>query len=230
MKVGVCINEVVNLGSGWNRLLIELPDLVLQNLTKNKFDKQVLLCPAVKQSLRNTFAVRAPFDMRVVVDRSTGYTLLEANPTNGDGVRLPLNFNENSKSMTLEFPSFSLLSNQDTDVEVLYPVYDTSEFTENFSVAMGRFNIHKWIRPLGVGIIPLKDSIDITIPKGTVLMYIRITPKDNSTVKLVWVEESTDIATVKNACLSVKKFVKTHSLIDLYTMYTRAYKLKKWKL
>lgn len=205
-------------------VLAEEPVRVIDILNK---EAHYFKCPAIINYFKNVFAIKAPCNMQLYVNKTTNEIWLKATDTD---IHLDaITFHKNSKdTISISIPSLTFVTNEkNLEIEQLPPSMHPSELSSKVSFFSGTFEISSWVRPVEVALVLNEDITEVFIPKGTVLTYVKF--KTKSDVKLVKVD-ATEIDRVVQACLFVKQFIKAHNLKNLYLMYKNSYNKKKWKI
>jgi hypothetical protein len=199
---------------------------------------EYLMCPAFKEFCKNTFVIKAPFDMTITIDQKNSIVNTSFNQlvydltTFSRGFQELDRFEKNKFLLTLP-PAYIFYSDDDMEIESFScPLsLDTLSPQQNFRVIPGRFNISKWIRALDFTIEIDKDVSEIKIKEGDILFCVRFIPKKDDKVVLERKSLSQNIINVFSACTAVKLFQRNLPLNRLYQIaepFLNLYRRKKW--
>ena len=194
--------------------LLDFPLIsVLSDLKKIGFDKLYLQCPAVADHLKNTFAVRAPFNFDIKINPKSKFPLTPP-PGKREKITItPRNIDQHLYNMHYGLFPFSSTSIELTQLPANYHIND---FTRNTTILGGKFNINKWYRPLIPTFILHKPEIRIS--RGDVLYYIKI--NSNKKVNLKSYSLTPELRELSKKCLRLKKYQLGLGLKTMYKLFT----------
>lgn len=225
----------VNWFSLHNNNAIELSTIPLDRVTNDILDNDPnyghYLCPAFMDSLKDTYIIRSPFNLKLS---------LYYNPSNGEfqysgeGVEDHIRMRSEFPIPKTKYISFTVnhffqffTDNETIEIEQLPALYHRNSFTEQTQVITGRFNIGKWYRPIETAscIVPYRENVEINIKKGDALSYVRF----NQPVILNRITDSKKITEILNlitACTALKRTNPKLSLKSMYELF-KPFKPKK---
>ena len=212
-----------------NILFLE-PESLFKYVVENRKWCPYKTCPGFIDMVKNTFVVKAPYDITAEFDRDT----MKMRVNQGQFVydrfcanRLPAIHFEDPVLATLP-PRYVMWSDDDVEIQVLPMMF--SKEPMRWNIIPGTFNISKWIRPIDFS-FELHDGQDrITIKRGEPLFCIKFVTKDNSKVTLERVSFDGDIDNALMSCIMVKERVTNLPLAVLYDMakdFVNLFKKKK---
>jgi len=186
--------------------------------SKRKNTVGIEKCPAIKEMCKNTYAIKAPYDLTLEVTNDGGFntsvsrdffeSLCNWRGNVGNGTDI--------YSATLP-PSYLFYSKSSVKIESIPAFLQSNKSIENVNLIPGTFNIGKWIRPLDFTIEIKNPKDPVTIKRGDIIFYVRFITEDGSKVEL---ERSNDnsIHEVSFTCTSVKERIRNLTLPKLYEM------------
>ena len=194
VKWMISTNAAYNLlhAMGADNLVAIAPEKVLPNLAKTQPGMLHYTCPAFIDTFKNTYLIRASFDVSIKIDPVERTVQLDKDR---DFVEKYLQHRVNDApadaNVLFSLNQFLLfITDDDMEIETLPSYYHQSEFVDKTMLVSGRFNIKNWIRNVEIASLVKnstpdnKEPIFINVKRGDPLFYIRFHPKDNSTVKL----------------------------------------------
>jgi len=195
------------------------PTPVLKELfSKRKNTAGFFRCPALKEITKNTYAIRAPYDLNFEVTADGGFT---SNVSKEFFESLCIwrgNFGNDIDiyAMTLP-PAYLFYSKSSVKIESIPAFMETNKSIENINLIPGSFNIGKWIRPVDFTFEVKNSKLPITMKRGDIIFYVRFITEDESEIEL---ERSIDnsIYDVSYTCLSVKERIHHMPLYKMYDM------------
>lgn len=202
---------------------------------KNYRTSDYLMCPAFKEFCKNTFVIKAPFDMTIGIDQEKRIVQTSFNQMIFDltvfnrGFQELQPFEKNKYLLTL-LPAYIFYADKDVDVEV-FSCPLSLESPQKFRAVPGRFNISKWIRSLDFTIEIDKDVNELKFKEGEVLFCVRFIPKKDDKIILERKNLSQKLLNVASACTAVKFFQFNTPLEKLYQIakpFLDLHRPKKW--
>jgi len=200
-------------------------------LLTERAEASYLRCPALSNTLKNSFVIIAPFDLTLVYDQETGAVSTDRYGQNfyDDFITVRPSVNKNlpillSISFCYLFFADESIEVQVSDVPLLCP-----ESTRNVRVIPGRFNISKWLRPLEYAIEIIDNTKPVTIKAGDPLFMITFITPNTLPVKLTRKVETPEIGTAIAAFTNLKEIrpnLKLSECYDLASSYIGA--IKRW--
>jgi hypothetical protein len=202
---------------------------------KENRTSEYLLCPAFKDYCKNTFVIKAPFDMTFTIDQKSGRVESSFDQLIFDLTVFNRGFqalepcDKNKYLLTLP-PAYVFYSDDDVEIESFSCPLELNK-KQNFKVVPGRFNISKWIRSIDFSIEIDSDVTELKIREGDILFCVRFIPKKDDKVILERKNLSQKIINVISACTAVKRFQRNTPLQKLYEIaepFLNSYRRKKW--
>lgn len=214
--------------NGATELSTEQLDRVTNDIIENSPDFEHYQCPAFIDSLKDTYIIRSPIDIKIRCNYSKDQFFWQ-------GLQEHISVRTQLPNPQTKYVSFSIAhynyfvsDDEGLEIEQLPAFYHKNDFTDKTQLVIGKFNIGQWYRPLEVAscIIPDQNEVDITINKGDPLSYIRF----NKPVQLNRItdnEEITKIHSLANSCVALKKTNPKLSLKSMYELFKPFRKKKK---
>lgn len=219
-------------GMGADNLVAIPPEKLLTNLAKTQPGMLHYTCPAFIDTFKNTYIVRASFDVSIKIDPVERTVQLDKDR---EFVEKYLQTRTNDAppdgNVLFSLNQFLLfITDDDMEIETIPCYYHQTDFVEKTMLVSGKFNIRNWIRNVEVASLVKnstpnnKDPIIINVKRGDPLFYIRFHPKDNSTVRL---EQEFDFDKIEKyvkynwVTTMVKKTNPHVKLPELYKMFEK---------
>lgn len=234
MKNTVYWNNKVELGSSE---FLTLPLISLeQHLKAKEKEKQTnnlmhgyLACPAAKKTLRNTFVVRAGFDLTLSFENNS-YSL---DTKKVKDARVKAEFLEkflmvrSFKDRLVTFQNDTLLfCEKDLNAIQMQPFLEDSEYAKNTGQIIGEYNISKWYRPIQPTFYCYKDKIEIR--EGDVLFYLMFRGDSDIDLQEYEMTQKMRNSTFSNTALKGYKAMKSMKyLYDFFALRKLDKKLLK---
>jgi hypothetical protein len=216
---------------GGDNLVAIPPERLLSNLAKTQPKMLHYSCPAFLDNFKNTFIIRAPFDISLEVNPNERAIYTDKNAEFSDKyITNRLNNSPSTGDMVFSINNFVLMvTDDDVEAETIPCFYHQSDFVDKTMLVSGRFNIRNWIRPLEAACIiknssPNNQPVTINIKRGDPLFYVRLHPKDGSSVKL---EQETNFDEIEKytkytwVTTTVKQTNPNMKLFDMYKMFEK---------
>jgi hypothetical protein len=182
-------------------------------------------CPALIGYFKNTFVIKSPTDIHLTFDSEKNWI-----GTKNFDQNFYDSFVENRCSVRADSSTPILMSLKlyyyfysETSclVEMLDPTMHCQPCVENMRVIPGSFDISKWFRFLQPVFEVIDPSKPLIIKRGDPLYYVRLVPKDDSKVDLVYKEFNREMFNETNKCMSLKFGLKNLPLKTLYELGKR---------
>lgn len=188
-----------------------------------------LACPAAKQTLSNTFVVRAGFDLTLSFENNS-YSL---DTKKVKDPRVKAEFLEkflmvrSFKDKLITFTHDTLLfCEKNINAIQMQPFLEDSEYAKNTGQIVGEYNISKWYRPIQPTFYCYKDKIEIK--EGDVLFYLMFRGDSDIDLQEYEITEKMQKSTYSNTALKSYKAMKTMKyLYDFFTLRKLDKKLLK---
>lgn len=197
-------------------ILFEEPTPVYKELSPSRDmgSDNYFKCPAFIDLCKNTYVVKAPFDLDVhynqlnetlhISQAQDIYDLYCTNRPKGPNAR---------KIITLP-PRYLFYSDDDIMMESLPCFLQNSKI--KWDLIPGKYNIGKWIRPIDFTIELHDEHHTLHFKKNDPLFYIRFTTKNDDKIELERVEFTKQLYDLGDACTAVKKRQGDTPLKTLY--------------
>jgi len=194
---------------------------MLQLVLKARPGADYIKCPAVVDRLKNTFAIKSPFDFAVDVDEKNNAISTDrfGKKFFDDHVRLRNVGNGRPILMTLP-PAYLFYAHEPVIMELQDLPIILSSASQNTKVVVGEYNIGSWVRPID-WTFELHNQSFIKINRGDALFAVRFRPSNNRPIKLVRKDLTKDLMSKMYGCLQVKRYVNNLNLPALYEMATQ---------
>lgn len=189
-----------------------------------------LKCPAVQDIFKNTYTIKSPFDLTLMVDESGFVQLKDYDQEFFDAFILPRTFvGDKFKSITIKY-YIVFYSESDIVVEQLPAFMEENEFTKNTRLIPGKYNIGRWVRPIEIAfeVCSFSEKKEIKIKRGDALCYIRFLSDEK--LNLSRKEYDEDLDKVVTNCSSLKKYIHGNSLMENYNIANNYLKLMRKKI
>lgn len=175
---------------------------------------EFLGCPAVTDFCKNTYVVRAPFDLTVTYNKLSNELGI-----NRLGQAFFNSFCTLRPDGSIETaPAYLFYAKESVKIETL-PVFLLKSPTADATYYIpGQFDIGKWMRCVVWNFFMKDESQPLTIREGDPLFFVRFTPADGSKVVLERVEYDYRHAKVVDACIGVKHYVPKLPIQKLYAL------------
>jgi|688.fasta_scaffold600327_2 hypothetical protein len=139
------------------------------------------LCPAVRQELLNTFALKFPYDYSLKINRQAG--TYNSDMYDQDFI----NHYVHAKSVEQGLLSFSVnyifFCEEEIEASGTGAHFSENDFVKNTRFIPGRFNIGKWFRPTDCQFLLNDDTNFISMKRGDDWSYIKFDTNENITLK-----------------------------------------------
>jgi len=153
-------------------LLFSDPENILKTLkpTKNANSpmSQYISCSSAKEIYKNTFVLSSPIDSTVNIIKNNDSTYID-----NDSGFWKLNEETIKDRGRLDFDMSYLFFSEESINIAQYPAYlHKTSFMKTSTLAAGKFNIGKWLRPMNMSFILWENENSIVITKNEPLSYI----------------------------------------------------------
>lgn len=177
---------------------------------------QYISCSSAKEMYKNTFVLTSPIDSEVniitknnscFIDNDSGFWQINEE-TIKDRRRIDLDV------------SYLFFSEESIDI-CQYPAYlHQTSFMETSTVASGKFNISKWIRPINISFILWKNKNSIKINKDEPLSYVNFETDKKVILKKFKLTE--EIYSIVQANFIYRNLFPFTSLNNLYDNFIKS--------
>jgi hypothetical protein len=205
----------------------------LKSKEKEKKDNNLmhgyLACPAAKQTLKNTFVVKAGFDITLSFEDNS-YSIDTKKVKDPQVKSEFLNKFFMCRSFKDKLVTFThntlLFCEKNINAIQMHPFLEDSEYARNTGQIVGEYNISKWYRPIQPTFYCYKDKIEIK--EGDVLFYLMFRSEDDVKLKEYEMTSKMERAIYSNTSLKEYKAMKTMKyLYELFTLRKLDKKLLK---
>tara|TARA_R110000765_G_scaffold354476_1_gene444628 strand:- start:68 stop:796 length:729 start_codon:yes stop_codon:yes gene_type:complete len=207
------------------------PEPLLKSVTKEWKGKDaffLLKCPAMTNEMKNTFVIRAPFDITVSWDDEKGFHFTNKAFKNlgqgGFDNFFKLVPNEKSDLMlTINqiftgYGNYLFFADEPTTLQLQPANYHKTKISK-FPFIAGSYEIDKWCRPIILAIINDKKE-DIVIKRNDPLYYVKFYSKKDVVLKRF--EITREIEQIVVGSLTIKKYLQGYSMRRLYDMFMQS--------
>jgi hypothetical protein len=182
-------------------------------------------CPAITGYFKNTFVIKSPTDIHLVFDSEKNWINIKNFDQNFYDSFIENRCDVRADSLTPMLMSLKLhyyfYSETSCLVEVLDPTMHRQSCVENIRVIPGSFDISKWFRFLQPAFEIIDPDKPLIIKRGDPLFYVRLVPKDDSKVDLVYKEFNKEMLNETVKCMGLKSGLKNLPLKTLYELGKR---------
>jgi hypothetical protein len=201
-------------------ILFAEPVPLLKHILETREGTRHIKCPAFIDFTKNMYAIKAPLDMHITVDKENNHiTVHNLPPEVLNRVIMGRGETAHGVPYTLTtVPRYLFYSTGEVFIESMQAFMEANDSVSNLMLVPGTYDISKWIRPVDFSFEVKDDKKDIHIKKGDVIFYVRFRAKDDSKVELERVEESRELNNVVAACTGVKRYMRNVPLKVLYAM------------
>lgn len=209
------------------------PIPVLKFYNQNETSK-IRHCPAYLDSLKNTYVICSPIDYEIQFNREEKWANVITPPTLPNKLFSLRHGQEGVSEYCLFSINFGRLlfvsRKQDVWLEVVDPFMEW-ERKNAVRIVSGKFNIHKWVRPIEFA-FEHKNKIDtIKINRGDPLCYVRFTSKNPADIiALNRIEQNVDDIQDFNRNTDLKNYFPHKSLNFLYELRDKYTAFKKQRI
>ena len=195
-------------------LFFQQPDSLFKAIASEYAGAEFLECYAVQDFCKNTYVVRAPFDITYTFDKATGVLSID---------RLGQTFFNSFCAARTDgsietAPAYLFYAKESVKIETLPMFLLKSPVADAVHYIPGQFDIGRWIRPIVWSFFLKNPDAPLVVRRGEPLFLVRFTPADGSKVEFERVEHDSKLVKVVNACTSAKHYVPKIPLRKLYDM------------
>lgn len=216
---------------GLSDMVYSEPERLLPTLNNPLFQETNLLrCPSFTGCLKNTYVIRAPYDVEFGWDQSS-----QSWKTNWNDERV--------NNFVVRHPQYQVFSlaigyifvsdDENTTMEVRPATYSNSEFIQKTAFISGDLNIGKYLRATDCAFILRPEHQHLRINIGDPLFYVTFKSKKDTKInlnKFYITNEISDLVSEVDAMKRNKSFV-AFKLQDYYNMYVQGgYRKRALKL
>jgi len=189
---------------------------------KTDFIKEYLMCPALTDTMKDTFVVPSPLDLEFGRDENNGLIAQAGSPKANQDLFMTFTEIENGHSeYSIQFLNdhyITVFADKPTMLEFTPPYMHSSKMY-GFG---GRYDIHNWLRPLNF-VLETRDRI--SIKKGEPLAYLRFVTSNK--IKIVYVATDDRYEQIVKGCIHYKLMKPRTSLRDMYNIFSRSRQKQK---
>jgi hypothetical protein len=189
------------------------PEPAFKYLVNTRGQPDYLRCPGLTNYLKNTFIIRSPYDLSIIVDAAGNVTTDRFGQdffNQNISVRPPTSPKDNL--IIQSFPKYLFVS--DSKKPVVVSVIPWMFKANPFGIVPGSFDITQWVRPVNLAMEVYQPG-PIVFKRGEPLYAVRFEVDD--TVTLERGEYTPDIGKAMVSCLNVQNYVPGLNLKSLYT-------------
>lgn len=192
------------------------PELLGKHIPEKMKLSDYVQCPAFTGTIRNTYALRFPFDFTLKINTQTWN--IESNRPEFVKTYLTPPY-DNSGVLQLHLGTL-FFADKSCVAEQVHPYLHSNSLTQNANVLQGQFDIGKWFRPINLAfrINSTDKEVVIDFNRGDVYSYLRL--HTNEKVNMYEFENTLDINTIMARCVSFKN-AKTQPLKQMYDSFLR---------
>jgi hypothetical protein len=178
------------------------------------FIKEYLMCPALTDTMKDTFVIPSPLDLHFNRDEKGELNVQAGGPLANQDFFWNKTYTTTGQSEnSLQFLSdhfISVFADKPTILE-LTPPYMHSSKLYGFA---GRYDIHSWLRPLS---FVLETAESVYIKRGEPLAYLRFITDHK--IKIVYVDTDDRFQHIIDRCTRYKGIKEKSSLRELYNVF-----------
>jgi hypothetical protein len=203
------------------QVLFSDPVPLYEDLLESRSGSDYLKCPAFIEYCKNTYIVKAAFDMEF--NHQEDFNLIQSSLLSQEFFDDYVNFkadnvNEFNLARLTMPPRYIFWADNETKIEALPPFLQAYKTPSNVNFVPATFDISRWIRPVEYTVMILNLKKSVKIRKGDALFFIRLIPRDGSKIMLERVEYTDRINNMIKSCVCVKFITQNKSLNNLYEM------------
>ena len=181
-------------------------------LEKNK-DQKYLKCPAFVDYLKNTYIIKAPYDIDISIDE-TGFVKTNKFTQEFFEKNITWEQKEKNKFVFQVMPRYFFVTKSKLSVKIsVSPML----FQKNdFAIIPGEFDISKWIRPINCAFEVFDTPTTISFKREQPIYMVKFETYNNEPVELKQKIINQDISFAGLSCAIVKDFLPRKNLNYLY--------------
>ncbi len=201
-------------------LLYSDPENILKTLKPSKNARgagsQYISCSSAKEMYKNTFVLSSPIASTVniiknnnqnFIDNESGFWQLNEETVN------------NRNRIDLDV-SYLFFSEESMNISQYPPYLHKTNFMNTSTVAAGKFNISKWLRPINVSFILWENENSITINKNEPLSYVNF--ETDKKIILKKFELTEEIYSIVQANFLYRNIFPFTPLNNLYNTFVKS--------
>jgi hypothetical protein len=210
-------------------LLSEKPESLLSYFSKNLFPnnenyKHYMQCPAAQVEFKNTYVVKADFDIEFFIDTNKKIVNFHSSYELGENTKKVFTEN-NYLNLSTDNSLFNILTNlylfseESIQVAQLPPYFHKKDYVatqQNMYLLPGSFDISKWYRPFQASYL-VENSGHIKLKRGDPLYYIRF--NTDQKINLIEYELNDKLIAYAQDCMNVKLYRPLQKFNFLYKMF-----------
>lgn len=189
------------------------PEPAFKYLTTIRDEAEYLRCPALRNFLRNTFVIKAPYNYKLTIDPVNGNVTSDKYGQEFFNINVNVKkpFKPKDKLIIQTFPKYLFMSNHKKPVNV--SVLPWFFKPNNFSVIPGSFDITKWLRPVNLA-LEAHGQLTFDFRRGEPLYCVRFECEDD--VELERIDFDVELQKSMASCVNVQNYVHGLTLKTLY--------------
>lgn len=218
-------------------LLSQKPEPLLSYFSKTLFPnnenyKRYMKCPSAQIELKNTYVVKADFDIEIFINTNEKIANFHSNYDLGDDTKRI--FTENNYiNLSTDNSLFNILthlylfSEESIQVAQLPPYFHKNDYVtaqKDMYLLPGSFDISKWYRPFHASYL-VENTGHVKIKRGDPLYYIRF--NTDQKINLIEYELNDKLISYSQSCLNVKSYRPLQKFNFLYKIFTERNMNKK---
>lgn len=198
-------------------ILFSEPDSLFKYVLAQRESVPFSTCPAYIDMLKNTFIVRAPYDVEIILDRMNETFDISMDPSvTPYFVNRLTDIRLNDPALLTLPPRYVMYSDEEVFIQVLPMMMNREPVPWN--IIPGTYDISKWIRPMEFTAEFLTKDNVINIKRGDPLFCLKFVTKDNSKVVFERVEYDFAIERTMLSCTGIKRKIQNVPLQTLYKL------------
>jgi len=179
----------------------------------------LLLCPSIKEEIKNTFVVFSPIDLTITWDGEITRTHNYDQKFFDQMLSIKRKL-DGSESRLLSINLHLIFFAEKKCVVTVSPAYmSDTDFPKNTVMMSGQLDLNSWFRPLDITVFRDKDK-DIIIKTGDPLYYIKF--HAGSEIKFNRFNFTKELSDVVRSCIGVRQYGVASSLSKLYNTFNKS--------
>jgi len=181
-------------------------------LEKNK-DQKYLKCPAFVDYLKNTYIIKAPYDIDISIDE-TGFVKTNKFTQEFFEKNITWEQKEKNKFVFQVMPRYFFVTKSKLSVKIsVSPML----FQKNdFAIIPGEFDISKWIRPINCAFEVFDVPTVISFKREQPLFMVKFETDSKEQIELKQKIINNEIVCAGRSCSHIKDFIPKKNLNYLY--------------
>jgi len=182
------------------------PENIFERICDMKFigeQTKIKYCPAVKDSTKNTYALKFPFDYEFSLDRENdkaGSLLYDQKFFDSY-----LHLRSIPDGMITAKVRYIMFCEESLEIMTSGPYFSNNEFTKSARLIPGKFNIGKWFRPIECAMLVDSSINNVKLNKDDDYCYVTFLTDENITLKKF--ELNTKLAKLMSENVLLKDFI-----------------------